>query len=169
MPYIYENTNTLKVECVEISDGSTFQTLTFDANCSSDFDDKLVVYENWNYELMFDDIGSRMIITASILNNSNINTQADIYALLHCINLVRSGLYKFIVWPNWDDNMNVWTLDSFECAVIKKYDTKKIHKFVKAGNDIIVKFIELIPDTNYVPKIPDNNTIIPPFVPANIV
>ena len=94
----------------------------------------------------------------SLINRVDINTQTNVTRLFDWVNKVQSGTHRIIVYPSYDSNYNINTLDNFECVVNGYYDIKKLHKFLRSGQEIILKFREYIPNKLFIPKIPSTST-----------
>ena len=155
MGYIYAKTNKIRLICYDLISNQIYKDLTFNAIVSQEIKDESKEYRNLNNEIVIDDIGQRMIIKATILNNFNAfeNNQNDIIDLIDAINKVKSGFYRFKVYPNYVENCFNFSLDLFDCIVTNRYKIKNLHNFVNAGHNIIIELIEAIPNKNFVPKV----------------
>jgi len=155
MSYIFESTNEIVIKLIDISTGSqSGSSLLFSAFVDYKPEDESGNFVNINNELLTNNLGMRMVLDVSIINRSGVNTQADIITLFEYINLVKTGNYVFHIYPSYDNTMYITTLDKFTCVPDGYYNIEKLHKCLKAGQDIKVTFKEKSLHKNYVPKVP---------------
>ena len=168
MAYFFDNTNQVRIKCIDLSDNSIYQDITLFAFSYPEPKDEDKEYENINNEIINDHIGIRMHFKIVFTNRLDTNNQENILTLIDCINKVKSGLYRFRIYPSWDSSMIVSSLDVFDCVMDGLYSTEKLHQYLSLGNNITIKFKEYLPNTTYVPKIPlvdDSSVVVPPTQP----
>lgn len=158
MAYIYDNSNSIKIYLKNLATNVVSESLVFDgsSNYKPKNENKQIV--NINQEILIDPIGMRMGIEISILNRESLNTQVDILKLFEWINYIQAGTHRVVVYPSYDGDMHIDTLDNFDCIIDGYYDIKKLHKFLKSGQQINLKFKEYIPNKLFIPKIPSIGT-----------
>ena len=159
MSYIFESTNTIRIILIDISNGSQHgSALDFSGFIDYKPEDESGNFTNINNEVLTNNLGMRMMIDVSILNRSGVNSQTDILGLFVFINLVKTGKYLFKIYPSYDSTMLIDTLDSFICIPEGYYNMEKLHKCLKAGQDIKITFKQNIPNKIFIPKIPSNES-----------
>jgi len=160
MSYIYESTNSIRIYLKDLESLTTGNSLIFDgfANWKSKDENKHEV--NINQELLVDSIGMRMELDIEIINREGINSQISIIQLFEWINMVQNGTHRLIVYPSYDADMDITTLDSFECVMDGYYEVEKLHNFLKSGQNFKFKFKEYIPNKQYIPKIPSVGILV---------
>jgi len=155
MSYIFESTNTIRIICIDLADNdSVYGWVEFSGFADLKPQDENGEYLTVNNEILTNNLGMRMSIDVSIINRTGVNTQADIITLFEYINLVKGGQYAFWVYPSYDSTMQLSTLDKFVCVTDGYYNIEKLHKCLKAGQDIKVTFKEKSLHKSYIPKIP---------------
>lgn len=154
MGYIYSKTNKIRIICYNLITNEVYKDLVFSSFVIQKIKDETKEYENLNHEIVFDNIGQRMQIKATILNRSNDsgNSQQDIINLIECINLVKSGYYRFKIYPNYVVENTDFRHDIFNCIVSGRYEIEDLHSFIDSGHNIVVEFIEATPNKSFVPK-----------------
>jgi len=159
MSYMFESTNKILFMLKNLSNGyGPYQAKDFDGFADWKPKDENKHEVNINQELLVDPIGMRMGIDIEIINRDGINSQISIIQLFEWINMVQNGTHRLIVYPSYDADMNIATLDSFECVMDGYYEVEKLHSFLKSGQNFKFKFNEYIPNRQYIPKIPSVST-----------
>ena len=159
MSYIFESTNKILFMLKNLSNGyGPYQAKDFDGFADWKPKDENKHEVNINQELLVDPIGMRMGIDIEIINRDGVNDQSDLLQLLDWVNMVQRGTHRLIVYPSYDADMNITTLDSFECVMDGYYEVEKLHSFLKSGLNFKFKFREYIPNKMYIPKIPSQFT-----------
>ena len=158
MAYMLENFNSIRLICKDLSDDSIYQTLTFSGYSHRKPKDENKKTSNINHEILADSIGMRMEIEVELINREKLNTQSDFQLLFDCVNKVQQETHRFIVYPEYSVDYQILTLDNFECVMNGYYDIKKLHDFLKSGQQFKLKLQEYIPNKNYIPKIPRTYT-----------
>jgi hypothetical protein len=162
MGYKFDNTDYAKILYVKLSDNSIVNTIYLRGKIEYKAIDNNIVYENLNNELIIEHIGQRAEITIDILNNNKYNSNAMIHRFLTSINNVMNGTHIYIVYPFYNPEQDNTIQDAFECILDGYYNIKRIHETVRAGNVIMVRFIQRIPAKNFV-------AITPPEIPYSAI
>ena len=155
MAYIYENTNQIGFQFKDLNTGTIFPSfiLVFDGRSFYDLKNENKLISNINGELLVDPIGMRMEIKVEIINNTQLNNQNILRGVMSWMNMVHRGLYRVIIYPSYDATMNIDTLDKFECVMKEYYKIKKVHDFLKSGQQYTFTFVEYLPNQIFVPKV----------------
>ena len=158
MSYIFESTNSTKIYLKNLTTNIIGDSVTLDGFSEWDPKDENEVDKNINQELLPSPIGMRMAIETQIINRDNVNNQYRVLRLINWINKVQNGTHRLIVYPSYDADMDITTLDNFECVMDGYYKIEKLHSFLKSGQNFTFNFIEYIPNRQYIPKIPSVST-----------
>jgi hypothetical protein len=158
MAYMLENFNSIRFICNDLSDNSVYETLTFSGYSYRKPKDENKKTVNVNDEILIDSVGMRMEIEVELINRESLNTQSDFQRLFDCVNKVQLGTHRFTIYPEYHADYQILSLDNFECVMNGYYDIKKLHDFLKSGQQFKLKLQEYIPNKNYIPKIPRTYT-----------
>lgn len=163
MAYIFNNTDYMRVEILALNDSSwETQYIYLRGYIKYKPVDEDDIYENLNNEIIIDNIGQRASIEIEIINNTKYNSLVNILKLFNHMNKIKAGTHIAKVYPFYDADAIINTLDSFECILDGYYDVERLHQTVQSGNSITIKFLQRKPSTNFIPKYPlrtNTNTI----------
>ena len=169
MYYIHENTDYVKIECYNLSTEANYKTMYLYGHVDYDPKDLDQYHENWNNEVNIENIGQKMDIEFEIFNNENINSQSDVVGMIRCIGLVKAGTHRIAIYPSYNANVLIETLDRFDCIIRGSYKIKNLVQSVSSGNSITILFQEYSPDKTFVPKVPNNDVSTVPTNPGGLI
>ena len=160
MSYIFDNTDYVRIICINLSTGSAYRASNLCGYIKYKPIDEDIYHDNLNNEIIVENIGQRMSIEFEIINNSDINSQSVVTRFLHDLNLVKAGTHRFHVWPSYNVDAIESTLDMFDCIVKGYYSIENLVDTVQVGNSITINFVEYSPNKNFTPKVPELSTTL---------